>query len=359
MAYCMRIPEGAFHITTAPDHCAWPNLTLLPNGEIGATIFNQPSHGRMEGDIEFWVSADSGETWALRSQITCHKPNEVRMNVGAGLNSQGQMIVLCSAWDLTTYTRTQQADDVLEAQSFISTDNGHTWELTQTLAPPPGKVGFTPFGDVCTAQGACYAAGYTREYEGGYMVTTASHVYRSNDDGRTWDYLSTIEDGDCNETDLLLCDTGPWLAAVRTGDAYRPGMILPRRQPYVRLYMSDDCGASWSYRCDLSYPGHHPPHLLRLADGRILLTHGARNVSLCGVMGRICDTNGESWSAPFVLVGDLLSRDCGYPSSVQLATGEIVTAYYSQCSPWYQRYHMGVLRWHPDMIDLQMNAAWT
>lgn len=26
--------------------CAWPNLTSLPSGELVATVFNQPCHGR-------------------------------------------------------------------------------------------------------------------------------------------------------------------------------------------------------------------------------------------------------------------------------------------------------------------------
>ena len=36
--------------------CAWPNLTLLPDGAIIATIFNQPGHGTLEGDAECWAS---------------------------------------------------------------------------------------------------------------------------------------------------------------------------------------------------------------------------------------------------------------------------------------------------------------
>ena len=32
--------------------CAWPNLTLMPNGEIAAVIFNEPCHGTWEGDVE-------------------------------------------------------------------------------------------------------------------------------------------------------------------------------------------------------------------------------------------------------------------------------------------------------------------
>lgn len=359
MSHSMIMPDGAFHTIAAPEHCAWPNLTLLPNGEIGAAIFNRPSHGRMEGDIEFWVSADGGDTWALRSRVTHHEPNHVRMNVGAGLNAAGRIVVLCSAWNLETYTRTQVSEDVLEAQCFTSGDDGYTWEMTCTLEPPPGKVGFTPFGDVCVSGAACYVAGYTREYEDGRMVATASHVYRSTDDGCTWEYRSTIDDGNHNETDLLPVGDGRWLAAVRTNDAILPGATLPRPQPHILMYASEDDGQSWEYRCTLSYPGHHPPHLLRLADGRVLLTHGSRNVSLCGVMGRVSDNNGDTWSRPFVLVGDLLSRDCGYPSSVLLPSGDIVTAYYSASSPWYQRYHMGILRWNLDMVDIEMNAPWT
>jgi hypothetical protein len=37
--------------------------------------------------------------------------------------------------------------------------------------------------------------------------------------------------------------------------------------------------------------------------------------------------------------------DGGYPSSVQLKDGTIVTAYYCQRIPMHQRYHMGVVRW--------------
>ena len=32
--------------------CAWPNVTLMPDGTIIAIVHNQPSHGGMEGEIE-------------------------------------------------------------------------------------------------------------------------------------------------------------------------------------------------------------------------------------------------------------------------------------------------------------------
>ena len=45
----------------------WPNLTMLSSGEIGAAVYNQPSHGGGEGDVELWVSRDGGTLWELRS----------------------------------------------------------------------------------------------------------------------------------------------------------------------------------------------------------------------------------------------------------------------------------------------------
>jgi hypothetical protein len=37
--------------------------------------------------------------------------------------------------------------------------------------------------------------------------------------------------------------------------------------------------------------------------------------------------------------------DGGYPSTVLLADGTFVTAYYCRGIPAHQRYHMGVVRW--------------
>jgi hypothetical protein len=49
--------------------CAWPNLTLLKNGTILSTIFNRPSHGLLEGDLECWASEDSGRSWRLQGGL--------------------------------------------------------------------------------------------------------------------------------------------------------------------------------------------------------------------------------------------------------------------------------------------------
>jgi len=118
----------------------------------------------------------------------------------------------------------------------------------------------------------------------------------------------------------------------------------------VRLFRSTDQGRTWTAGPHLSQPSQHPGHLLELADGRILLTYGSRIPRLRGVCGRVSDDGGENWSPPFMVVGGLLEGDCGYPSSVQVEDGEIVTAYYANCAPWHRRYHMGVVRWRLEAV---------
>mgnify|MGYP000036763568 CR=1 FL=1 len=78
--------------------CAWPNLVLLKNGTLVAIVFNQPSHGDREGDVDCWGSTD-GLSWKHLSTVTHHAPQTVRMNHGAGLNAKGELIVLCNGWD--------------------------------------------------------------------------------------------------------------------------------------------------------------------------------------------------------------------------------------------------------------------
>jgi hypothetical protein len=57
------------------------------------------------------------------------------------------------------------------------------------------------------------------------------------------------------------------------------------------------------------------------------------------------DDDGKTWGKPLRLAHTVDGGDCGYPSSVQLAGGRIVTAWYSKETPDYAGYHMGATAW--------------
>jgi len=90
----------------------------------------------------------------------------------------------------------------------------------------------------------------------------------------------------------------------------------------------------------------------------VLLTFGVRNQHTYSIQFRIGDATARNWSDPLTLV-DLEGatptpdaanppRDGGYPSTVVLDDGTLVTAYYSRGMPSHLRYHMGVVRWRLD-----------
>jgi hypothetical protein len=60
---------------------------------------------------------------------------------------------------------------------------------------------------------------------------------------------------------------------------------------------------------------------------------------------RLSGDEGHTWTE-LLRVADF-QGDGGYPSSVQLPDGQVLTAYYASRTPNHRRYHMGVVCWEP------------
>jgi hypothetical protein len=75
-----------------------------------------------------------------------------------------------------------------------------------------------------------------------------------------------------------------------------------------------------------------------------VLTYGNRVKDRYGVLAKVSNDDGKSWSAP-IRLARTLDTDCGYPSTVQRSDGKIVTAYYAHKSAACDHYHMGVVIW--------------
>jgi len=314
--------------------CAWPNLTVLPDGSIVATIFNQPSHGQVAGDVECWATDDGGRTWHKRGTPAVHEPDTNRMNVAAGLAPSGDLLVIASGWS-NRYALGQSGAPfragILEPWVCRSSDGGRTWSVDKEAFPAeaPGGGACIPFGDlVIGADGALRVAIYA--------VTKVRNdrvfVYRSDDDGKTWGRPVPIEaDGYRNETAMLHLGKGHWLAAARENG--------------LHLHASTDDGLTWQYRTRVTAPAQHPGHLLRLRDGRLVLSSGNRTADDRRVEVRFSADEGQTWGEPIRVVD--FEGDGGYPSSVQRDDGRVLTAYYASKIAGHARYHMGVVVWDP------------
>ena len=77
----------------------------------------------------------------------------------------------------------------------------------------------------------------------------------------------------------------------------------------------------------------YPGDVVRLQDGRLLLTFGHREPPH-GVQGMLSRDEGRTWDGDrrLFLVGNA-TYDYGYPKSVQREDGTIVTVYYAENLP--------------------------
>jgi hypothetical protein len=326
------------------DVCAWPNLTTLSDGTVVATIFNQPSHGSVAGDVDCWATEDGGQTWQRRGTVAPHEPDTNRMNVATGLSATGDLMAICSGWSNRYPPGKSGAAfraEILDPWACRSADGGRTWTIDMAAFParaPDGGYANIPFGDIVAGKdGVLYAATYSRRNSPAGAVDRV-WIYRSRDNGNSWgDPTAVHQTGSHNETALLHLGDGRWLAAARTHSRATDG-----RRYHLDLFASTDNASNWSFQSHLTESSQHPGHLLRLTDDTILLSYGNRTEDR-GVDVRFSRDEGKSWSRPF-RVADFLG-DGGYPSSVQLPDGRILTAFYASRTAAYRGYQMGVVVW--------------
>lgn len=315
------------------DVCAWPNLTLLPDGSIAAVIYNRPCHLTAEGEVDCWVSRDGGRTWTKRGTASPHEPRTARANVAAGLAHNGDLVVLVSGWGYAPSFRNRR----LPPWVCRSADQGRTWQVDKrasaVLMPDGadrddrGQRMIKPFGDIVALPGRRLAASFYHDYG-------TVWVHFSDDDGWTWSEASVLSNDHRGETAIVRLRADRWLAVARVERG-----TDEKTPPWgLGLFVSADEGRTWNLQGNLTEPNQHPGHLLRLTDGRVLLTFGMRDVGAIGF--RTSDDEGRTWHATGVL-RTLGRGDLGYPATVQLADGTLVTAYYYS----QPAYHMGVVRW--------------
>jgi len=124
--------------------CAWPNLTRLRDGTLIATIFNQPSHGLLAGDVECWASRDGGASWTKRGTPAPRESEDSnRMNVAAGLAGNGDLLVIASGWssrDAAGKPGQAFRERILPAWVSRSRDGGQTWTIGTQAFPAGGPA---------------------------------------------------------------------------------------------------------------------------------------------------------------------------------------------------------------------------
>ena len=98
---------------------------------------------------------------------------------------------------------------------------------------------------------------------------------------------------------------------------------------HLATIVSTDGGHAWTWPVVITKDREHPADLIVLEDGRVLMVYGVRNDPM-GARAVLSEDGGTTWDTDrkVVLEDGAPNTDCGYPSSVQLDDGRIVTLYY-------------------------------
>ena len=332
-------------ISHQPEYyCGWPTLGRRKSGEVFVVWWGgREGHICPFGRVEMMVSRDDGVTWQW-PQTLIDGPSDDR-DAGVMETARGTLLVTtftslayepslnkaariapgaAGAWPADRLNRWALAHNRLNAEQrqkelgewmIRSTDGGITWS-----ARYPTIVN-SPHGPAQLSDGRLIYAGkelWTKEKRIG--------VCESTDDGQTWKWLAEIptRPGDSktiyHELHAIEAANGHLIAHIRNENKTDYGETLQSE--------STDGGKTWSEPHKIGVWGL-PSFLTRLRDGRLIMSYGHRRAPL-GNQARISHDHGRTWSEPLLISGDGANGDLGYPSTVELSDGSLLSIWYEQ-----------------------------
>jgi Neuraminidase (sialidase) len=314
----------------------WPTVCRRSNGELWVSWSGgREGHICPFGRVDSMLSKDEGRTWTWPRTLLDGAIDD--RDSGCLETAKGTLIVTTftslayearlkgkkTGLDEATHARWSAAHNRLTEEQrkaelgewcIRSTDGGITW------GPRIATIVNAPHGPIQLSDGRLLYAGKQL-----WATERKIGVAESHDDGLTWKWLAEIpaRKGDSahneyHELHAVEVTPGHILAQIRNHAAANKGETLQAE--------STDGGRTWSEPRSIGVWGL-PSHLLRLRDGRLQMTYGHRRAPF-GNQARVSSDAGKTWSEPLIISGDGMGGDLGYPSTVELSSGELLTVWY-------------------------------
>ncbi len=312
----MVCPAGGYYI----------KLEQTADGRIVAVFKGGDGIVGLWGHLQSAISRDGGESWMPPRTIAQMSHDTDHMAFGQ--TSDGSL-VLCFVQPHAYQNGLWDTAKVHDGPVYVvhSTDGGEQWtepvpiDTSSTPVPdgcnPHGKMAQLPDGTLLMCVYFSYREG---QAEASYQQhgQFGTYLLRSRDGGNSWGDGSLLADGFVEPT-LYVLPSGRLIGLVVQ---FMPGRNLWQTE-------SDDGGYTWSApRPITDYHEYSGSSLLLLQDGRLLLAYGHRSFP-GGVRAMVSDDEGKSWKDERVILSaESVYQFCGGGSSVQLANGKIVTAYF-------------------------------
>jgi len=319
-----------------PGHyIGWPTVAKTLGGELLAVFSgDRDEHVCPWGKTEMVRSGDGGKTWS--KPVTVNNTPLDDRDAGIIVTSGGTMLVswfTSLAFDDPRYIKHYPADvtktwrrhadklgpeirsEWLGCWVRRSLDGGNKWG--DFIRVPVNA----PHGPIELDDGRLLYVGKTL-----WAENKTLQVLESRDEGVTWRKLGEIKVapgesiGHYHELHAVETLDGKLVVLIRYNPPERENNIMRQTE-------STDGGKTWSTPHPTGIWGY-PPHLIRLADGRVVVVYGHRRKPFSE---RACVSydNCKTWDVEHPIeLKSAENTDLGYPASVEMDDGSIFTVYY-------------------------------
>jgi hypothetical protein len=286
-------------------------------------------------------SLDGGETWKHEKPAGLTPPPRPGNIAGVPTDKGGKEIAeLKEPIDFTApgFALTARMSDIHVGPSwfFYTTDKGHSWNGPFKL-PDFGQKGIAARTDYLVEgrdELTIFLTAAKSNGREGRVICA-----RTKDGGRTWSLVGMVGP-EPEGNDFAIMPSSLRLSPTSI-------LTLVRHRRWIEAYRSDDNGANWTHviRAVPDTGRGNPPSLVKLRDGRLVVTFGYRAEPF-SIRARISRDQGRTWSDDIILRSGATDWDLGYTRSVQRPDGKIVTVYYYNDATSTERY-IGATLWMP------------
>lgn len=323
------------------NYFGWPTVAKLQNGKIAVVASGfRCRHVCPFGKTVISYSEDNGETYTQPAPVI----DTVLDDRDGGILAFGKSNVIVTSFNNTTAFQREDSEVNAYDNAYLDTVTpqeeqsalGVNFRISNDYGVTFGEIFkspvTSPHGPTELRDGTLLWVGRTFSPDDTQRQgTDCIQAHKINPDGRT-EYVGKIENIKIDGVELLSCephaillDSGKILVHIRVQDG--DGKIFT-------IYQSESCdnGKSWTTPTRiLPLKGGSPAHIMKHSSGLLICTYGYREYPY-GIKAMFSSDEGKSWDYGYDIYVNGINDDLGYPSTVELEDGTLLTVFYAHPS---------------------------
>ena len=321
------------------NYFGWPSVARLQDGRITVVCSGfRLAHVCPFGKAVIAYSEDEGETYTMPAPVI----DTVLDDRDAGIVPFGEKNVIFTSFNNTVEFQRNYAPDVAyriayldrispeQEQAALGNTFKFSYDCGRTFGPLHHSPVTSPHGPVELQDGTLLWVG--RSHQDGRQLIEKDEIaaYAIAEDG-TATYRGSVEAIENENGKLLSCEPhafqlpdGTILCHIRVQGGTGEEEVFT-----VYQTESTDGGYTWTKpHALLSRKGGSPAHLYRHSSGVLISSYGYRQMPY-GIRLMFSRDDGKTWDTENILYETNTTPDLGYPATVELNDGSLLTVFYA------------------------------